>query len=78
MKEDSEIIYNHFRIYLNTWGEYCVCRKLTGKMVSYNSGFNSLKTAKKFIDKINPLELDPKEIEGIAKKMKVLTPPKDR
>lgn len=66
MKADTEIIYNHFRIYLNKWGEYCVCRKMTGKMVSWNSGFLSLKTAKAFIDKINPVELPQKEIEDLA------------
>ena len=69
MKVDTEIVYNNFRIYLNQWGEYCVCRKMTGQMVSWNAGFLSLKTAKAFINKINPVELPQKRIEEIAERM---------
>lgn len=68
MKEDIEIIYNNFRIYHNKWGEYCVCRRLTGRMVVWNAGFLSLKTAKAFINAINPFELPKDEIEALAEK----------
>lgn len=70
MKVDTEIVYNHFKIYLNRWGEYCVSRKLSDRMVSYNAGFKYLKTAKAFINRINPKELEPKEIENIAKRFR--------
>lgn len=71
MKEETEITYNHFRIFLNKWGEFCVLRKLTGNMVTYNSGFYSLEKAKKFVDKINPKEFDKQGLEKIAAKIKL-------
>lgn len=69
MKTDTQILYNHFIVYLNKWGEYCVCRKMTGRMVAWNSGFLTLQKAKAFIDKINPVELPQKDIEEIAEQM---------
>ena len=71
MKPGQSIIYNHFEIYLNNFGEHCVCRKLTGSMVTYNSSFKKLEQAKKFINIINPIELDKSEIEKIADKLKI-------
>ncbi len=70
MKTGEEIIYNHFRIFLNNWGEYCVSRRYGSGMVTWNSGFDSLVKAKKFINKINPHELPEKEIIEIAEKIK--------
>lgn len=69
MKQGETIIYNNFQIYLNPFGEHCVCRKLTGQMVSYNAGFKTLKKAKEFINKINPVELDKDQIIKIARKI---------
>ena len=70
MQVGEERTYNHFVIYLNQWGEYCVSRKLTPeRMVSWNSGFKTLKKAKQFINAINPVELPQEEIERIAEKI---------
>lgn len=70
MKENTKIIYNHFYIYFNRYGEYCVCNKMTGSMVSYNAGFKTLKVAKIFINKINPTQFSNDEIEKIADETK--------
>ncbi len=70
LAEGKEMLYNHFRIYHNQWGEYCVSRKLSGRMVSYNSGFANLADAKKFINLINPQELELVQIVEIANKIK--------
>lgn len=69
MKQGDTLIYNNFKIYLNPFGEHCVCRKLTGVMVSYNAGFKTLAKAKQFINKINPEELSKDEIIKIARKI---------
>ncbi len=67
---DKEMHYNNFRIFHNQWGEYCVCRKMTGSMVSWNAGFPTLAKAKEFVNIINPEELDQKSIEEVATKLK--------
>lgn len=51
MKEDETFFYNGRNIYLNKWGEYCVCH-LWGGMVAYNSSFNTIEKAMLYIDKI--------------------------
>ena len=42
--------YKGYTINLNNWDEFCVIKKNDVGMVSYNSGFSDLKTAKKMVD----------------------------
>jgi hypothetical protein len=49
MKENTTKIYKNYQIYLNSWGEYCVCN-FKGEMLMWNSSRKTLKEAKKYID----------------------------
>ena len=72
MKEDTEITYNGYRIYLNKWGEHCVCHMSGDQMVSWNAGFSTLEAAKNLINSMNSKkrELSQEEIERLAAKYK--------
>lgn len=65
----KDIVYRDFYIHLNQWGEYCVVIPGSGRMVSYNSGFESVRKAKQFINQVD-LKAAAKDIESLAKKMK--------
>lgn len=53
MKEGEERIYRNRKIYLNAYGEYCVCHVYSGGgMVAYNAGFDSEEKAMFYIDLI--------------------------
>jgi len=67
MKENTEIKYKGCIIFLNRWGEYCVCHNdFEGQMLSYNSGFGTLEKAKSFIDKIGSNDFTKEGIERLA------------
>lgn len=69
MAEEYKKEYKNLVIYLNNYGEYCVCRPANGQMISYNAGFDELADAESFIDEINPL-MSKDEIEKIARNYK--------
>ena len=70
MKEGEEVIHNNRKIYLNMWGEYCVCH-LWGGMVAYNAGFDSQEKAMIYIDIITKRhDLRKEEFQKIADEVK--------
>lgn len=58
--------YKNLVIFLNNYGEFCVCRPANGGMVCYNAGFDNLGDAKGFIDEIKPT-MSKEELEKIAR-----------
>ena len=74
MKVDSEIKYKGYKIYRNQWDEYCVCYS-DGGMVSSRAGFETMKKAKTFIDKIGeiggiPIIEQRRAVEDLAEQMR--------
>jgi len=51
MTEDTAIQYKNHEIYLNKWGEYCIC-DLNGNMLAHNSSRKTLEEAKEYIDNL--------------------------
>lgn len=70
MKEDETITYKNRNIYLNSYGEYCVCH-LWGGMVAYNAGFDSQEKAMIYIDLIvKRHDLQKEDFQKIAEEVK--------
>ena len=70
MIEGESLTYRNRIIYRNMYEEYCVCH-MTGGMVAYNAGFDSIPKAMLYIDKIvSRGDLLKRDFEEIAKEVK--------